>query len=117
MWTCAQIKGGDLETVNFEPIDSWVAGTEGKITYTLPSSIQPNSWHWIAFFRVSLFRDTITMMFSQNTYHSRKSTRASVNTCRTFGVRETRYAEGQGLISLLFQKIVYAFQVDTSLPT
>lgn len=54
----AQITKGDLDTVTFDPIASWKSGEDGKITYTLPSSLQHNSYQWIAIFRVCVFRDS-----------------------------------------------------------
>ena len=42
-----------MDVVKFEPINSWIAGTVGTIVYTLPATISPSSWHWIAFFRVN----------------------------------------------------------------
>lgn len=46
-----KVKGGALDVVTFEPIKPWIAGTVGSMVYTLPATIAPSSWHWIAFFR------------------------------------------------------------------
>lgn len=41
-----------MESVQFDPVKLWVIGTPGYVSYTLPASVEPSTWHWIAFFRV-----------------------------------------------------------------
>lgn len=47
-----QLKGGAVETVQFDAIADFKSGETPTIVYRLPNSISPSSWHWIAFFRV-----------------------------------------------------------------
>jgi len=45
-----KVKGGTVPPVTFDPIPSWSSDSSTKIVYHLPTNLEANTYHWIAFF-------------------------------------------------------------------
>ena len=90
-----KVKGGALAVVTFDPIKPWIAGAVGKMVFTLPSSIEPSSWHWIAFYRVKK-KLKESMIFIFNKISSIRNTIPPLaNTYLTFGSLKSLYQDDQ----------------------
>jgi len=45
-----KVKGGDVNPVTFDPIESWPSDSSAKIIYNLPSHFEAVPTHWLAFY-------------------------------------------------------------------